>query len=211
MYCSCFSSALQKPFELEHTTLGYLYVSGQLLTALANIYFFFMGVCLFLVFLYLIKSNGMYHHHMGVLFQHNWSKTLFKSPDHRNEEKTPEDADVADWWILWDSFVSKMLLSQWIKMSNPVFFFSTKHLKNWFLQIFSIMQFNMCVWQPAAFLLIHLFCWILPPTVAQWNSHLCAKIWKGGKKLSGHLWPSLYSSSSSSSTFTVSSESFRSG
>ncbi|XP_071316383.1 transient receptor potential cation channel subfamily V member 1 [Trachinotus anak] len=32
------------PFPLEHTTNGYLYVSGQLLTALANCYFFFIGI-----------------------------------------------------------------------------------------------------------------------------------------------------------------------
>ncbi|XP_044078022.1 transient receptor potential cation channel subfamily V member 1 [Siniperca chuatsi] len=34
----------QPPFPLEHDTMGYLYVSGQLLTALANCYFFFMGI-----------------------------------------------------------------------------------------------------------------------------------------------------------------------
>ncbi|KAI4813886.1 hypothetical protein KUCAC02_003107 [Chaenocephalus aceratus] len=32
------------PFHIEHTTLGYLYVSGQLVTALANCYFFVIGV-----------------------------------------------------------------------------------------------------------------------------------------------------------------------
>ncbi|KAF0038102.1 hypothetical protein F2P81_008586 [Scophthalmus maximus] len=32
------------PFPLERTTMGYLYVSGQLLTLLANIYFFFRGM-----------------------------------------------------------------------------------------------------------------------------------------------------------------------
>ncbi|XP_045895324.1 transient receptor potential cation channel subfamily V member 1 [Micropterus dolomieu] len=34
----------QPPFPLEHTTMGYLYVSGQLLTALANCYFFVIGI-----------------------------------------------------------------------------------------------------------------------------------------------------------------------
>uniref|UniRef100_A0A8C4NQQ2 Transient receptor potential cation channel, subfamily V, member 1 n=1 Tax=Dicentrarchus labrax TaxID=13489 RepID=A0A8C4NQQ2_DICLA len=32
------------PFLLEQTSMGYLYVSGQLVTALANCYFFFIGV-----------------------------------------------------------------------------------------------------------------------------------------------------------------------
>ncbi|XP_076606350.1 transient receptor potential cation channel subfamily V member 1 [Chaetodon auriga] len=32
------------PFTIEHTIVGYLYVSGQLLTALANCYFFFIGI-----------------------------------------------------------------------------------------------------------------------------------------------------------------------
>ncbi|XP_031166601.1 transient receptor potential cation channel subfamily V member 1 [Sander lucioperca] len=32
------------PFPLEHTPLGYLYVSGQLVTALANCYFFVIGI-----------------------------------------------------------------------------------------------------------------------------------------------------------------------
>ncbi|XP_070773255.1 transient receptor potential cation channel subfamily V member 1 [Enoplosus armatus] len=32
------------PFPLERTTMGYLYVSGQLLMALANCYFFFIGI-----------------------------------------------------------------------------------------------------------------------------------------------------------------------
>ncbi|XP_040006516.1 transient receptor potential cation channel subfamily V member 1 [Xiphias gladius] len=32
------------PFPFEHTSVGYLYVSGQLLTALANCYFFFIGM-----------------------------------------------------------------------------------------------------------------------------------------------------------------------
>ncbi|XP_029304743.1 transient receptor potential cation channel subfamily V member 1 isoform X2 [Cottoperca gobio] len=32
------------PFPLKHTTMGYLYVSGQLLTALANCYFFLIGI-----------------------------------------------------------------------------------------------------------------------------------------------------------------------
>ncbi|XP_073335479.1 transient receptor potential cation channel subfamily V member 1 [Pagrus major] len=34
----------QHPFGIEHTTNGYLYVTGQLLTALANIYFFIVGI-----------------------------------------------------------------------------------------------------------------------------------------------------------------------
>ncbi|XP_008305127.1 transient receptor potential cation channel subfamily V member 1 [Stegastes partitus] len=32
------------PFPIEHNTWGYLYVSGQLLITLANIYFFFIGI-----------------------------------------------------------------------------------------------------------------------------------------------------------------------
>uniref|UniRef100_UPI0037E7BFA1 transient receptor potential cation channel subfamily V member 1 n=1 Tax=Semicossyphus pulcher TaxID=241346 RepID=UPI0037E7BFA1 len=32
------------PFPIEHSTKGYLYVSGQLVTALANLYFFFIGI-----------------------------------------------------------------------------------------------------------------------------------------------------------------------
>ncbi|XP_058483452.1 transient receptor potential cation channel subfamily V member 1 [Solea solea] len=32
------------PFETEHTIKGYLYVSGQLMTLLANVYFFFIGI-----------------------------------------------------------------------------------------------------------------------------------------------------------------------
>ncbi|KAG7515647.1 transient receptor potential cation channel subfamily V member 1-like [Solea senegalensis] len=32
------------PFQTEHTIKGYLYVSGQLVTLLANIYFFFIGI-----------------------------------------------------------------------------------------------------------------------------------------------------------------------
>ncbi|XP_041807644.1 transient receptor potential cation channel subfamily V member 1 [Chelmon rostratus] len=34
----------EPPFALQHTTMGYLYVSGQLLTVLANCYFFFIGI-----------------------------------------------------------------------------------------------------------------------------------------------------------------------
>ncbi|KAM9348356.1 transient receptor potential cation channel subfamily V member 1 [Symphorus nematophorus] len=35
---------IQPPFDVEHTTSGYLYVSGQLLTLLANCYFFVIGI-----------------------------------------------------------------------------------------------------------------------------------------------------------------------
>uniref|UniRef100_G3QA45 Transient receptor potential cation channel, subfamily V, member 1 n=1 Tax=Gasterosteus aculeatus aculeatus TaxID=481459 RepID=G3QA45_GASAC len=34
----------QLPYPIEHTTKGYLYVSGQVVTAVANCYFFFIGI-----------------------------------------------------------------------------------------------------------------------------------------------------------------------
>lgn len=43
--CFCFLLP-QLPYPLKHTAGGYLYVSGQLVTALANCYFFLIGVCL---------------------------------------------------------------------------------------------------------------------------------------------------------------------
>lgn len=44
---SRFFSDPQSPYKLEDTLEGYLYLSGQLLTALANCYFLIMAVCLF--------------------------------------------------------------------------------------------------------------------------------------------------------------------
>ncbi|KAM8898308.1 transient receptor potential cation channel subfamily V member 1 isoform 2-T2 [Spinachia spinachia] len=40
----CFFYVLQLPYPIEPTTMGYLYVSGQLVTALANCYFLFIGI-----------------------------------------------------------------------------------------------------------------------------------------------------------------------
>nr|AWX49622.1 transient receptor potential cation channel subfamily V member 1 [Sparus aurata] len=34
----------KNPFGIEHTMMGYLYITGQLLTALANVYFFIIGI-----------------------------------------------------------------------------------------------------------------------------------------------------------------------
>lgn len=89
----------QNLFHIEHTIPGYLYLTGQILTTLANCYFFFIGVRFF---------PGVFHENLvglittllEVLLHYDLSKPSCESPDQRHEEKTPESADAADRWIL---------------------------------------------------------------------------------------------------------------
>lgn len=54
----------QKTHKIEHTFWGYLYISGQLLTALANCYFFIIGVHHF----HLFKIRALMSHGRCVIY-----------------------------------------------------------------------------------------------------------------------------------------------
>ncbi|KAF3841306.1 hypothetical protein F7725_007168 [Dissostichus mawsoni] len=73
------------PFHIEHTTLGYLYVSGQLVTALANCYFFVIGGLLFLFTagLYLLGME-QYLSVMVVCLALSWVNILYFSRGDRH-------------------------------------------------------------------------------------------------------------------------------
>lgn len=51
-------------YEIEHTFSGYLYISGQLLTALANCYFFIIGVHHF----HLFKIRVLVSHKSSMIY-----------------------------------------------------------------------------------------------------------------------------------------------
>lgn len=51
-------------YEIEHTFSGYLYISGQLLTALANCYFFIIGVHHF----HLFKIRVLVSHKRSMIY-----------------------------------------------------------------------------------------------------------------------------------------------
>lgn len=55
---------LQWTYKIEHTFWGYLYISGQLLTALANCYFFIIGVRHF----HLFKIRALINHGRCVIY-----------------------------------------------------------------------------------------------------------------------------------------------
>lgn len=74
--CWRFISAPQNPFGVEHTTIGYLYITGQLLTALANVYFFIIGVWRFPCVLNQ-KSSCSYNDLVEVVFQYDSSQAFF--------------------------------------------------------------------------------------------------------------------------------------
>lgn len=69
--------------------------------------------------------------HITILLLHyDLSKPSCESPDQRHEEKTPQSADAADRWILWDSFVSILLLALKSLLKCPilVFFAAQGHI-----------------------------------------------------------------------------------
>lgn len=76
-------------YEIEHTFSGYLYISGQLLTALANCYFFIIGVHHF----HLFKIRVLVSHKSSMIYA---KKNGSESADYRHEEETAKDADAAD-------------------------------------------------------------------------------------------------------------------
>lgn len=58
----------QWTYKIEHTFWGYLYISGQLLTALANCYFFIIGVHHF----HLFKIRALMSHGRCVIYPKKW-------------------------------------------------------------------------------------------------------------------------------------------
>lgn len=58
----------QWTYTIEHTLSGYLYISGQLLTALANCYFFIVGVHHF----HLFKIRALMSHKSSMIYPKKW-------------------------------------------------------------------------------------------------------------------------------------------
>lgn len=65
LYSCFFFFFPQWTYEIEHTLSGYVYISGQLLTALANCYFFIIGVHHFHLFKITVPTS----HKSSMIYQ----------------------------------------------------------------------------------------------------------------------------------------------